>query len=85
MVDILSIDQAVQAQVKRHNLSRKFIKACSLLTQNIAHPSLHVELLKPKQDGIYSFRLDRKYRCLFVYRHDKQIIEILTITVHYHQ
>ncbi|MDZ7587626.1 MAG: hypothetical protein U0946_07780 [Patescibacteria group bacterium] len=83
MVDILSIDQAVQTQVKRHNLSRKFIKACFLLTQNIAHPSLRVELLKPKQDGIYSFRLDRKYRCLFVYRHDRQMIEILNITVHY--
>jgi len=42
-----------------------------------------MELLEPKIHGVYSFRIDRKYRVLFVFRPDRKAIEILSITVHY--
>lgn len=48
-----------------HNLDKKWEKARNLFVENIKHPSLRVELLEPKWRGVYSFRLDRKYRVLF--------------------
>lgn len=84
MPTILSVDPEVLEQVTKHNLDKKFTKACQFLQDNPSHPSLHVELLEPKDHGVYSFRLDRKYRGIFLYRHDKQAIEIVAITTHYH-
>ncbi|PIW08171.1 hypothetical protein COW38_01295 [Candidatus Collierbacteria bacterium CG17_big_fil_post_rev_8_21_14_2_50_45_7] len=84
MFTILPIDPEVIDQAKKHNLSKKFQKCCDLIVTNIVHPSLNVELMKPKQLEIYSFRIDRKYRALFLYQDNKQAIEIVAITVHYH-
>lgn len=84
MFAILPIDPEVIDQAKKHNLFKKFKKCCDLIVANIAHPSLNVELMKPKQLEIYSFRIDRKYRAIFLYRENKQAIEIVAITVHYH-
>ena len=42
------------------------------------------ELLEPKHRLIYSFRIDRKYRALFIgLTEDK--IEIIAVTKHYHK
>ena len=84
MFTILPIDPEVIDQAKKHNLSKKFQKCCDLIVTNIAHPSLNVELMKPKRLEIYSFRINRKYRALFLFRDGKQSIEIIAITVHYH-
>lgn len=46
-----------------------------------ATPSLHTELLEPKTAGVYSFRLDKKYRVLFIVV-DSQA-EIIDINSHY--
>ncbi len=42
-----------------HNLMKKWDKVSELFENNIAHPSLNTELLKPQSHGIYSFRIDR--------------------------
>jgi plasmid maintenance system killer protein len=44
----------------------KFEKAKQLFEQDENHPSLNVEVLEPKHLKIYSFRLDRKYRVIFI-------------------
>ncbi len=68
--------------LKKHNLAAKFEKAKGLFEQDPLYPSLHVELLEPKHRLIYSFRLDRKYRALFIYTGENEI-EIIAFTNHY--
>ncbi len=67
--------------ILKNNLSKKWSKALYLLELNIKHPSLNTELLVPRWRGIYSFRIDRKYRALFFITNDE--IEIFQITNHY--
>jgi len=69
--------------LKKRGLLKKFEKQLKILGINPRYPSLNVELLQPKDRGIYSFRVDRKYRALFVYRDDLETIEILAVTDHY--
>ncbi|MBU1326802.1 type II toxin-antitoxin system RelE/ParE family toxin [Patescibacteria group bacterium] len=83
MITILPITRDLQSKVNRYNLRKKFEKQLSLLVRNSKHPSLRVELLEPKWRGICSFRIDRKYRALFIFRSNQQVIEILSVTVHY--
>ena len=67
--------------ILKNNLLNKCQKALFLLESNIRHPSLNTELLEPRWRGIYSFRIDRKYRALFFITNDE--IEIFQITNHY--
>jgi len=46
------------------------------------YPSLETDLLEPRQMKIWSFRLDRKYRVIFIFR-NKETIEIIDINNHY--
>lgn len=80
---ILPLSSRNEDYVKRRNLSKKFAKQILLLAENPSHPSLHVELLEPRDRGIYSFRIDRKYRALFIFRDDASAIEIIAVTSHY--
>jgi Txe/YoeB family toxin of Txe-Axe toxin-antitoxin module len=45
------------------------------------HPSLNVEVLEPKHLKIYSFRLDKKYRVIFIVVDGKA--EVITVSNHY--
>ena len=83
MIAILPLSPRLAARLKTYGLEKKFQKQCTLLSKNPKHPSLHLELLEPKQHGIYSFRIDRKYRGLFFFRQDKIAIEIIAVTIHY--
>ena len=65
----------------RHNLLKKWNKAEKLFNENIRHPSLNTELLQPQWRGIYSFRIDQKYRALFFLTGEES--EIFQITNHY--
>lgn len=65
-----------------HNLVGKFEKQYQQFLKNPRHPSLNLEILEPKNRGIYSFRIDKKYRVIFIFNPD-QSIEILFITNHY--
>ena len=64
-----------------HKLERKWKKVKRLFEADMRHPSLHTELLEPRWRGIYSFRLDRKYRALFFIRDGEA--EVFQITNHY--
>lgn len=83
MITILPVNKKVDNQLNKYSIHKKFKKQLKLLSENPKHPSLHTELLEPKRYGVHSFRIDRKFRALFIYRPDKKAIEIIAITVHY--
>ena len=64
-----------------HQLTKKFQKQVALFQENPQHPSLHTELLAPRSASIYSFRIDRKYRAIFIFV--KSTVEIIDINDHY--
>lgn len=82
MTDFLSSKQI--KYLKEHRLFLKFEKQYNLLINNPRHPSLNIELLEPKDLGLYSFRLDQKYRVIFILNPDINNIEIISVTNHYH-
>lgn len=83
-MEILPISTKLNSKIKKYNLQKKFTKQTKLLKENPKHPGLNLELLEPKKHGIYSFRIDKKYRALLIFRKDKKSLEIIAITVHYH-
>ncbi len=78
---IKPLKSEVGKYLKKHRLEEKFRKAAELFEQNMRHPSLNVEFLEPKHLRVYSFRVDRKYRAIFVVIDNE--IEIITVTNHY--
>lgn len=64
-----------------HNLIKKWEKVCLFFEENIRHPSLETELLEPHWHGIYSFRIDKRYRALFFITAGE--VEIFQITNHH--
>jgi Txe/YoeB family toxin of Txe-Axe toxin-antitoxin module len=68
--------------LKKHALEKKYKKAKKLFEDDPFYPSLNTELLEPKDRLIYSFRLDRKYRAIFIYV-ATNTVEIIAITNHY--
>ncbi len=80
-VQVLPLRNDLKQFIEKHQLAKKWTKTQRLLEQNIRHPSLNVELLEPRWHGIYSFRVDRKYRALFFFVGGK--IEVISITKHY--
>lgn len=71
----------LEKKLVHYGLRRKFIKAKTLFEKDPRYPGLHTELLEPKQFGVYSFRLDRKFRALFIIVNGKA--EITDINLHY--
>ena len=68
--------------LKKRGLFSKFTKQVLLFQNNIKHPSLNVELLEPKDFKVYSFRIDKKYRAIFIYT-SSGVIEIIDVNNHY--
>ena len=79
---ILSLHREVIVYLRERNLTKKFNKQCVLFQKNPFHPSLETELLEPRSLRIWSFRVDRKYRAIFIFR-EKDTIEILDVNNHY--
>jgi len=79
---IKELREDLKKYLKKHNLQKKYEKAKELFESDPFYPSLNTELLEPKDRLIYSFRLDRKYRALFIYT-GKNEIEIIAFTNHY--
>ncbi len=71
----------IKEYLKKHNLEKKYQKAKQLFETNPFHHSLNTEILEPKHNKIYSFRIDKKYRAVFIYINNT--IEIIAITNHY--
>lgn len=61
-----------------HHLTKKFNKQLDLFKENPNYPSLNTEKLSPKTAGLYSFRIDRKYRAVFhiLLSGEAQIVDI---------
>ncbi|MBI4065384.1 hypothetical protein HY409_03375 [Candidatus Gottesmanbacteria bacterium] len=83
MVSLVPLSRRIRQKAAKYGVEKKLLKQCLYLSQNPQHPSLNVELLEPKQHGVYSFRIDRKYRALFFFRKDVSAIEIIAVTLHY--
>ena len=67
--------------LKNHQLTAKFEKQKLLFESDYRHPSLNTEILDPKELKIYSFRIDRKYRAIFIIVQAEA--EIVDINNHY--
>lgn len=78
---IKELNSKLKEYIKTHQIQKKYEKAKILIETDINHPSLKVEILEPKQLRIYSFRIDKKYRAIFIIV-DKEI-EVIAITNHY--
>ena len=62
---IRPLKNKLQKYAVPHYLTKKLVKQIQLFEQNPNHPSLNMEKLAPKEFGLYSFRIDRKYRAIF--------------------
>ena len=79
---ILPLHQEIKDYLKKRKLEKKFEKQKRLFKKNPFYPGLNTKLLEPRKMRIWSFRIDRKYRAVFIFR-DKNIIEIIDINSHY--
>lgn len=79
---ILPLHADVRAYLREHQLIRKWEKASRLFEANIRHSSLNTELMEPHWRGVYSFRLDKKYRALFLIISPNEV-EVIAVTNHY--
>lgn len=80
-MDIFPLRKDLKEYLAKHNLVKKWEKVEKLFQENTKHPSLNVELLEPKWRGIFSLRVDLKYRALFFIKDNKA--EVFAITNHY--
>jgi Txe/YoeB family toxin of Txe-Axe toxin-antitoxin module len=78
---IRELNEQQNEYLKTHQLVNKYNKAKKLFEKDVNHPSLNVELLEPKHLKFYSFRLDKKYRVVFIVVDNEA--EVVTITNHY--
>ncbi len=79
---ILPIHFDIQKYLKERNLQNKFEKQKEIFERNPFYPGLETELLEPKKMRIWSFRLDNKYRAIFIFR-SKDTVEVITVNNHY--
>lgn len=73
---------SLSSYINKHNLRSKFEKQVKLFVANPHHPSLNTERLEPKSLKLYSFRIDRKYRAIFIFI-STETIEIVDVNDHY--
>lgn len=78
---IRPISELVKKQLAKWKLSRKFEKQLRIFEVDPSYPSLNTEKLEPTSVGLYSFRIDKKYRAIFRIRNN--IAEIIHIMKHY--
>jgi Txe/YoeB family toxin of Txe-Axe toxin-antitoxin module len=79
---VLPLHPELKAYLKTRQLEKKFEKQLSLFKENPFHPSLRTELLEPRRMKIWSFRIDKKYRTLFIFI-EKDTVEIIDVNDHY--
>ena len=82
-MNVAPIKAKIVEYLKRHGLTKKFSKQLILLQSDFRHPSLHTELLEPKERDLRSFRISQSYRAIFFYDPESKIIKILAVTNHY--
>ncbi len=82
MIVIAPLRPDLVAYLEKRGLFGKFKKQRRLFAANSLYPSLHTELLEPHNLRIYSFRIDKRYRAIFIYI-GGQMVEIVDINDHY--
>ena len=80
-MEIKVISPKVYLYLDKRGLLSKWYKSVILFEANPRHPSLSTELMEPKEEFIYSFRVDKKYRALFVIKNN--IAFVFRVTNHY--
>ena len=78
---ILPLNALVKKRLEKSGLGKKLEKQRTLFEANPHHPGLNTEKLEPKSVGLYSFRIDKKYRAIFRVRGGKA--EVVHVTKHY--
>jgi len=81
-MNVLPIHPDIKAYIVRHQLAKKFEKQKNFFERNPFHPGLETELLEPRHLRIWSFRIDLKYRAIFIFRSADEI-EIIDVNNHY--
>lgn len=66
----------------KRNLLPQWEKQKYLFEKNPRHPGLGTGLLEPRHLKLYSFRLTKRYRVIFIYTGNQEI-EIIDINDHY--
>lgn len=79
---VLPLRLDLNRYLEKRRLWKKFEKKRELFEHNLLHPGLETELLEPREMRIWSFRVDRKYRAIFIFS-DKSAVEIIGINNHY--
>lgn len=79
---ILPLHPELKEYLQKRHLEKKFEKQANLFKANPFYPSLNTELLEPRSLKIWSFRIDRKYRAIFIFK-EKELIEIIDVNDHY--
>ena len=82
MPQILDLREDILGYLRNHGLIKKWQKVKVLFENDPSHPSLNTELLEPKHRLIDSFRIDRKYRTVFICLPEGKI-EVVNVTKHY--
>jgi len=80
-MELIPLSEKQQKYLKKYNLIKKFQKQISLFIDNPSHPSLNVEKVYSVGPGLYSFRIDQKYRAIFAT--SKGVVKIVVLTNHY--
>jgi Txe/YoeB family toxin of Txe-Axe toxin-antitoxin module len=80
-MEIIPFTKKQEQYIKRFGLKKKIDKQIKLLLTQPRNKSLNIEKLNPANAGLYSFRIDKKYRAIFVVSNG--VIEIITLTNHY--
>ena len=81
-MQVKSLRSDLQKYLDTHNLTKKFNKQLELFGSNPRHPSLNTERLEPKSLKIYAFRIDRKYRAIFIILSSNEV-EVIDINDHW--
>ena len=79
---ILPLHFEIEKYLRKRGLLNKFAKQKMIFEENPFHKSLNTELLEPKHLRIWSFRVDKKYRAIFIFRSQHEV-EILDENNHY--
>lgn len=79
---VLPLHPEIQQYLAERQLGQKFEKQKRFFESNPFHRSLETELLEPRRMRIWSFRVDRKYRAIFIFR-ESDTIEIIDVNNHY--
>ena len=80
-MEIRIVTAKIDIYLKKHLLENKWKKAVKLFELDIKYPSLETELLEPKEEMIYAFRIDKKYRAMFMIKNN--MAYVFRVTNHY--